>query len=179
MKKQCMIASLLAVAVSGIDLLGAGIPFVEMEPDKFPSPSLVNFALVEVHDGFIHPQPERDNWTLFIPLLERVTKYRRSVAKEEVASVEAKILSRFTLYALSFFTGGRIRTWERLGFVLRVHPVTHDIGNRNSGRARQGFVSGRNTTVGCRIWLTARNLRSKEIELLQYGFKRSNYGKNQ
>ena len=76
MKKHRIIASLLAVAVSGMDILGARIPFAEREPDKFPSQSLVNYALVEVHRGFKHPEPGRDNWTLFIPLLERVEKYR-------------------------------------------------------------------------------------------------------
>ena len=69
-----MIVFLLAVAVWATMLPGADIPFAEREPDKFPSQSLVGFALHEVHGGFIHPKPGRDNWTLFIPLLERVAK---------------------------------------------------------------------------------------------------------
>ena len=101
MKKQQMIASLMVFAVSGMSLPGASIPFADRDPDKFPSQSLVNYALVEVHDGFIHPKPGRDNWTLFLPLLVRVALYRESVTKEEVASVEAKIISRFTLYAFA------------------------------------------------------------------------------
>ena len=124
MKKQRIIAALLTFAVSGTMLLGADIPFAEREPDKFPSQSLVGFAFLEVHDGFIHPKPGRDNWTLFIPLLERVAKYRGSVAKEEVVSVEARIVSWFTLYAFACQYdddpvkaefGGRLDCLRRIG----------------------------------------------------------------
>ena len=124
MKKKRMIASLLVFVVSGTILLGADIPFAERDPDKFPSQSLVNFALREVHDGFIHPKQGRDNWTLFIPLLERVAKYRGSVGKEDVASVEARIVSWFTLYAFACEYdsdpvkaefGGRLDCLRRIG----------------------------------------------------------------
>ena len=124
MKKKRMIASLLVFVVSGTILPGADIPFAERDPDKFPSQSLVNFALREVHDGFIHPKQGRDNWTLFIPLLERVAKYRGSVGKEDVASVEARIVSWFTLYAFACEYdddpvkaefGGRLDCLRRIG----------------------------------------------------------------
>ena len=124
MKRQRIIATLLVLTVWGTMLPGADIPFAEREPDKFPSQSLVGFALHEVHGGFIHPKPGRDNWTLFIPLLERVAKHGGSVTKAEVASVEARIVSWFTLYAFACEYdddpvkaefGGRLDCLRRIG----------------------------------------------------------------
>ena len=124
MMRQRIIATLLVLTVWGTMLPGADIPFAEREPDKFPSQSLVGFALHEVHGGFIHPKPGRDNWTLFIPLLERVAKHGGSVTKAEVASVEARIVSWFTLYAFACEYdddpvkaefGGRLDCLRRIG----------------------------------------------------------------
>ena len=101
MKRYRTITGLLMFTISVTALSGDRTPFTEMSPDRFPSQSLVNYALVEVHRGFIRPEPGRDNWTLFMPLLDRVEKYRGSVTKEENADAEAKIISRFTLYAFA------------------------------------------------------------------------------
>ena len=58
-------------------------------------------ALREIDDSFLHPESGRDNWSRFVPLLDKVVENQGRVAEKEMRAAEAEIVSRFTLYSFA------------------------------------------------------------------------------
>ena len=78
------------------------VPVCETENcEAFPSSRQVYVALRNIHEEFLRSESGHDCWTGFVPLLERIVKYRNGVSAEEARNVEEETLSRFTLYSFA------------------------------------------------------------------------------